>query len=114
MPSTELSRSPWNSACRGSSPGRSAAGSRHERGITTAAARIAISAPASPSSSSRSAPATRSSRSPHCQMQSPAAIARVVSERAETTSRWRRALKTPPISTAQMPAVIAITGDSPE
>ena len=89
MPSTEESRSAWNSPWRGSSPGRSAAGSRHDSGTTNAAATIAISAAASPSSSSRSAPATRSLRSPHCQMHRPAAVASVVSERAETTSRWR-------------------------
>ena len=90
MPRTEESRSAWNSPWRGSSPGRSAAGSRHDSGTTTAAARIAIRAPASPSSSSRRAPATRSLRSPHCQMQRPAAVASVTSERTETTTRWRR------------------------
>ena len=76
MPSTEASRSAWNSPWRGSSrplDRRLAPGQRHQN----AAARIAISAIAIASSSIRSAPATRSLRSPHCQMHSPAAVASV-------------------------------------
>ncbi len=113
MPRTEESKSAWKSPWRGSSPGRSAAGSRHDSGTTTAAARIAIRAPASPSSSRRRAPATRSSRSPHCQMHRPAAAASVASERAETKWRWRRSPTRPASNTTQIPAVSAITGESP-
>jgi hypothetical protein len=46
-------------------------------------------------------------------MQSPAAAVRVVSDKAETTTRWWRALRTPPISAAQIPAVSAMIGEIP-
>ncbi len=64
-------------------------------------------------SSSRSAPATRSSRWSHCQTHSPAAVARVARVRAEDTTRWWRPLNTAPISTTQMPTVSAMIGDTP-
>ena len=66
-----------------------------DSGTTKAAAKIAIRAAASPSSSSRSAPATRSLRSPHCQMHRPAAAASVVRRRPRRRARWRRSLRTP-------------------
>ena len=72
-----------------------------------------MSAAESPSSSSRRAPATRSSRVPHCQMARPAAAASAVNDRIDTTRRWWRPLSTPPTSTAQIPAVRAMTGESP-
>jgi hypothetical protein len=46
-------------------------------------------------------------------MQSPAAVANVVSDSTETTARCRRSPTRPPAITAQVPAVSAITGDSP-
>ena len=88
MPSTDARSSAWKSPCRGSTSGGAAAGSRHDIGMQTAAAKIAISAAARPSSSRRNAPETRSSRVPHCQMQRPAAVASVVRDSAETTSFW--------------------------
>ena len=64
-----------------------------------AAATIAIRLTASARSSSRSAPATRSFCSPHCQMQSPAAAASVAeAERPRRRSAAARAARTAPAS----------------
>ena len=73
MPRTEAMRSAWNSPWPPGPGALSAASSRQLRGITKTAHRIEISVATRASSSSRSAPATRSFSSPNCQIARPAA-----------------------------------------
>jgi hypothetical protein len=107
IPSTEPSRSEWYSPL----PASSVAGSRTESRTAKAAVRTAISEIEIARSSSRSAPATSSFDSPHCQISIPAVAARAII--VSPGARRRVGLKTPLSRTTQTPTVRAMIGEIP-
>ena len=109
-PSPGPSRAAARRRRRGRRPRRP--GSRIERIVETEAARTAIRIAARPSSSRRRAPLTRSVRSPHCQIASPAVAARAARVSPATRKRLIRG-RTPAIRTTQSPAVRAMIGERP-
>ncbi len=107
IPSTEPISSAWYSPL----PASETARSRVEMRTQKPAVRIAISEIEIARSSSRSAPVTRLLFSPHCQISSPAVVAKVSSVSAGAP-RFS-GLKTAERRTTQRPTVRAMIGEMP-
>ena len=108
MPSTEPSSRAWYSP----EPASSTAGSPIESSSAIAAARMQISEIEIARSSSRSAPETRSWGSFHSRISRTAVTAKTII--VSTGALRREAPNAAAIRTTQIPAVKAITGESPE